>query len=282
MKVLNMQNIDERLRAQYSTLSPQEQRVAECIFKHLDDLISYNSAELAQLSNVSKATVSRLFRRLGYVGFKDMRDELRTLRQSGMPVADSRAAVQGDTLLARHYKQEMANLNRWVKTIDQVQFEQVIDALQHARHVYVAGLRNSYPVALHLRQQLLQIRQQIVMLTQPGQTLSEELADPDERDVVVVVAFRRRPRLVKPLLEQLQAQQVPVLLLCEPQAQHLSALARWTLHAPLDSISAFDSYAAPMGLVNLISNALLHHMLADGRQRIHHIAELYQHLDELE
>lgn len=56
-----MQQLDERLKGQYASLSPQEQRVADFIFDHFNDLISYNSAELAQLSGVSKATVSRLF-----------------------------------------------------------------------------------------------------------------------------------------------------------------------------------------------------------------------------
>ena len=78
-----MQQLDERLRASFDELSPQEQRVASFIIDHFDDLVSYNSAELARLSGVSKATVSRLFKRLGYDRFKEMRDELRTLRQSG-------------------------------------------------------------------------------------------------------------------------------------------------------------------------------------------------------
>ncbi|MEM0673637.1 MULTISPECIES: MurR/RpiR family transcriptional regulator [Dickeya] len=277
-----MKQIDERLRSQYSELSPQEQRVAEFIFDHLDDLISYNSAELARLSGVSKATVSRLFRRLGYPSYREMRDELRTLRQSGMPLTDNRDAVQGNTLLARHYKQEMANLTQWVNQIDPQQFGAVIGALQQARRVCILGLRNSYPVALHLRQQLLQIRPQVPLLAQPGQTLAEELADLDEQDVVIVVAFRRRPRLIQPLLQQLHTRQIPVLLLCEPQVHALPPLASWVLSAPLDSVSAFDSYAGAMSLVNLISNALLHHMLAQGRQRIHDIADLYLQLDELE
>ena len=50
-----MEQLDERLKGQYASLSPQEQRVADFIFDHFDDLISYNSAELAQLSGVSKA-----------------------------------------------------------------------------------------------------------------------------------------------------------------------------------------------------------------------------------
>ncbi|GKW13485.1 RpiR family transcriptional regulator [Pectobacterium carotovorum subsp. carotovorum] len=274
--------IDERLRDRYSELSPQEQRVADFIFDHFDDLISYNSAELARLSGASKATVSRLFKRLGYPSYRDMRDELRTLRQSGMPLADNRDAVQGNTLLARHYKQEMANLTQWINQIDPVQFGAVIQALMQAQRLCLIGLRNSYPVALHLRQQLLQIRQQVTLLAQPGQTLSEELVDLTAQDVVIVVAFRRRPRLVQPLLVQLQKRGVPVLLLCEPQASALISLATWSLCVPLDSVSAFDSYSSAMSLVNVISNALLHEMLRDGRQRIHQIADLYGELDELE
>ncbi|WP_409161382.1 MurR/RpiR family transcriptional regulator [Pectobacterium sp. B2J-2] len=277
-----MMQIDERLRDRYGELSPQEQRVADFIFDHFNDLISYNSAELARLSGVSKATVSRLFKRLGYPSYRDMRDELRTLRQSGMPLADNRDAVQGNTLLARHYKQEMANLTQWINQIDPVQFGAVIQALMQAQRLCLIGLRNSYPVALHLRQQLLQIRQQVTLLAQPGQTLSEELVDLTAQDVVIVVAFRRRPRLIQPLLAQLQKRGVPVLLLCEPQVSALIPLVSWSLCVPLDSVSAFDSYASAMSLVNVISNALLHEMLREGRQRIHHIAELYGELDELE
>jgi DNA-binding MurR/RpiR family transcriptional regulator len=66
----DMKQIDERLRDHYPALTPQEQRVADFIFASIDDLMSYNSAELARLSGVSKATVSRLFKRLGYPSYR--------------------------------------------------------------------------------------------------------------------------------------------------------------------------------------------------------------------
>ena len=277
-----MEQLDERLKAQYASLSPQEQRVADFIVDHFDDLISYNRAELAQLSGVSKATVSRLFKRLGYEKYRDMRDELRTLRQSGMPLTDHREAVQGNTLLARHYKQEMANLTQWVNALDARQFAEAINALVNARRVVIIGMRNSWPLALHLRQQLLQARGQVVVLPQPGQSLSEELVDLCAEDIVVVMAFRRRPRIIRPLMQQLQQRGVPQLLICEPQAHSLFPLACWRLCAPLDSVSAFDSYASANSLINLLANALLHEILDSGRPRIHDIATLYQQLDELE
>lgn len=277
-----MEQLDERLKGQYATLSPQEQRVADFIFDHFDDLISYNSAELAKLSGVSKATVSRLFKRLGYEKYKDMRDELRTLRQSGMPLTDNRDAVQGNTLLARHYKQEMANLTQWVSALDAGQFAGSLNGMVHARRIVVIGMRNSWPVALHLRQQLLQSRGQVLVLPQPGQSLSEELVDLTPEDFVVVIAFRRRPRIIRALLQQLQQREIPVLLMCEPQAYSLFPLARWRLCAPLDSVSAYDSYAAVNSLVNLLANAFLHETLEKGRPRIQDIAALYQQMDELE
>lgn len=277
-----MKQLDERLKSHYPQLSPQEQRVADFIFDHFNDLISYNSAELARLSGVSKATVSRLFKHLGYDNYKEMRDELRTLRQSGMPLTDNRDAVQGNTLLARHYKQEMANLTRWVNELDAAQFNEVVKQLAVSKRLFIIGMRNSYPLALHLRQQLLQARGSVQLLPQPGQTLSEELVEITPEDTVVVLAFRRRPRLIKPLLLHLQQAGIPSLLICEPGAQSVMALARWQLCAPLDSVSAFDSYGPANSLINLLANALLHHLLSEGRQRIHQIAALYGHLDELE
>lgn len=104
-----------------------------------------------------------------------MREEVRALRQSGMPLTDNRDAVQGNTLLARHYKQEMANLAHWVNQLDSQQLTDVIDAMAQAPRILLLGLRNSYPVALHLRQQLLQVRQQVHVIPQAGQTLAEEL-----------------------------------------------------------------------------------------------------------
>jgi DNA-binding MurR/RpiR family transcriptional regulator len=106
--------------------------------------------------------------------------------------------------------------------------------------------------------------------------------DITEQDVVVVVAFRRRPRVIRPVLEALHKQGVPTLAISEPQAAGITTLVRWHFGLPLDSVSAFDSYSSAMSLVNLLANALLHSALTEGRQRIHNIASLYTELDELE
>lgn len=51
---------------------------------------------------------------------------------------------------------------------------------------------------------------------------------------------------------------------------------------PLESLSAFDSYATANSLICLIANAVLHQRLAEGRERIGIISDHYHELDELE
>mgnify|MGYP003586807740 CR=1 FL=1 len=60
---------------------------------------------------------------------------------------------------------------------------------------------------------LLQVRQQVQLVPQTGQTLAEELVDVTQRDLVIVVAFRRRPKVIREILLQMQIQGLSLLLL---------------------------------------------------------------------
>lgn len=276
-----MRRITEVIRQHYEHLSPSERRVAGFIIDHLDDLATYNSVELSRQCDTSKATISRLFRRLGYSSFKEAREELRRLRQSGVPMPGP-GLQAGGSLIERHFASELQHHQRVMQLAQTPLLAQVTERLADAQRVAVIGFRNSYPVALHLRQQLMQIRSAVQLLPQPGQTLAEELADLTDRDLVVLMAFHRRPAGFKALLKTLLDRNIPVLLLCEQDSGLAALKPTWMLELPLNSVSAFDSYALPMSLVSLISNLLLHYQLDHGRARIEQINQLYEQTGELD
>lgn len=274
-----MNKINQRLREAYAQLPPQERRLADFIMDHPEDLPLFNSAELARLCGVSKATVSRLFKRLGFASFREGRQLFRQLRQQGVPIAASDG--NGGSLVERHLEREIDNLRRLFGALDPATFADILAALADAQRILVIGFRNSYPVALHLRQQLSQIRGGVALAPQPGQSLGEELAGLTDGDLVVLCGFRRRPRNFPAILETLQRRQIPVLLLADGSLRGQAERARWWLECPLDSLSAFDCYSGAMSLVNLLANGLLHQQLAPGRARISEISEQYAQLDEL-
>ncbi|WP_322783238.1 MurR/RpiR family transcriptional regulator [Acinetobacter nectaris] len=277
-----MNNLEDQLKTEYSQLTPQEKKVADFILDHIHDLVTYNSAEIARLSQVSKATVSRLFKRLGYTSYKALREHTRTLRQQGIPLVENKEILAKDSLLQRHYEQEKLNLQLLMQYLTSPEFSNILDALLKAKKIAITGFRNSYAVALHLRQQLLQARSDVYLYPQSGQTIAEELVDLTKEDVFILFAFRRRPQHLKHILQYLQKNNVPVLLISEEKSSELMQLSSWHIHMSLDSISAFDSYTAAMSFCSLLSNAFLHASLNHSRERVQKISQCYAQLYELE
>lgn len=270
--------IDQQLRDLYDQLTPRERLIADFILAHPEDLALFNTAELARMCGVSKATISRLFRRLGFSSFKEGKAMARTLRYQGVPVTDARA---GTVAFDAHLRQEQHNLQQLFQMLDRTEIEALIKAMSSARDILIIGFRNSYPVALHLRQQLVQIRPRVRLAPQPGQSLAEELNGLGAEDMVVLFGFRRRPRLFDALLTQLKQRAVPLLLIADQSLANEAKEAQWWLECPLDSRSAFDSYASAMCLVTLLANRLLHLCLESGRERIASISHDYAALEEL-
>lgn len=258
----------------YADLGPVERRVADFVLDHLADLPGYSGVELALASQTSKATVSRFFRRLGFDSFAAARTDART---RGVPVGELPA---GDDPVAAHLAQDVRNLDRVGATLSAETVSAVAQLLAGARRVLVVGWRNSFPVALHLREQLLHARPGVGLAPQPGQTVAEEVADLDHRDVLVVVAFRRRPPAVATLLTA--GWQVPTVLLTDPTARGALPHVTHRLEVPVHGPGAFDSYAAAMAVTAVLAEAVLAHRGRAGRDRVAQVARTHAALGELE
>jgi len=246
--------IDERITDRYADLSPQEQRAAQTLLDHLDELATYRSAELAELSGVSKATMSRLFRHLGFADFDEVRDHLRELRSAGEP-----RRVDGKPSAAAH-------LMRETESIRGVLESPAIEAV----------------VALHLRQQVAAARGDVRLAPLPGQMIGEELVDLTPEDVVVAVGFRRRPAGFGGFLAEAAATGASVVLLADGSArQHATLAAHW-IECPVSSTLAFDSYAAAMSVVSMLADGVLSATGRAGRDRASEITASYTRLSEVE
>jgi DNA-binding MurR/RpiR family transcriptional regulator len=266
--------IEQRIAERQAGLSPQERRAAETLVDHLDDLATYRAAELAALAGVSKATMSRLFRSLGFADFDEVRAHLRTLRQAGEP-----RRVDGPTDPAGHADAEAALVRR---ALTQPRLPDAVALVADAQRVVVLGWRGSHAVALHLRQQLAHARRDVRLAPAPGQVVGEELADLGPGDVVLVVGFRRRPAGFGPLLAETARTGADVVLIADhTAAAHATYAAVW-LECPVETGLAYDSYAGAMSLVAVLADGVLSRVGADGRRRVGAISAAYERLGEVE
>lgn len=268
------QRIDERIAQRYADLSPQERRAAETLLEYLDDLATYRSAELATMAGVSKATMSRLFRHLGFADFDEVRDHLRHLRSTGEP-----RRVDAASSLVAHLEHEQGSMRH---ALDSPALGAVVALLAQAPQVLIVGWRNSHPVALHLRQQLIQARAGVRLAPLPGQVVAEELAGLRPRDVIVVVGFRRRPAGFGTFLAEASRTGASVVLLADPTARSHAAACTYWLECPVTGTLAFDSYAAAMSLVSVVADGVLSALGRGARDRVGEITASYARLSEIE
>ncbi|MCI1748666.1 MAG: MurR/RpiR family transcriptional regulator [Acidipropionibacterium sp.] len=216
--------VEARIMATFPELTGQEQRAATTILEHLEDLATYSSADLSGLSGVSRPTLSRLYRRLGYRGFAELRHEA---RQAGIPIGPSHG-VQA------HLSQENRNISHLGRLADG-RLQTAVQSIMSASDLVIVGYRNSYPVAMHLREQLVQLRGGIRLLPLPGQTVAEEMVGVGPGDTIVLVGLRRRIAGFEALLKMCVASRAEVILIADNSALRYADQVTQFLPCSLDS-----------------------------------------------
>lgn len=272
--------VRERIDLVWDELSPVERHIAQLVLERADDLAASTTTELAHESGTSKASVSRFFRRIGFDSFAQVRASTRALRASGVPAGGLPDGPGGP--VAVHVGHDCANLTRTVESLGRVDLDEVVKDVSRARRVLVLGWRNSFPVALHLREQLLQARPDVWLGPAPGQTVAEELSGLGEQDLLVVVAFRRRPPVVRAVLDLAHDIAVPCLLLTDPAAGPALGPVKHRLEIPVDGPGAFDSYASVMTTVAILAEGVLAVHGHSGRARVAEVSQAHSRLVELE
>lgn len=273
----------ERIRRAYGTLTAAEQEAAQFILGHLTETLVSTSAELAVLCGVSQPTLSRLYRKLGYANASAFRHDVRRTHQPGAPETDG-AMRPDDDLAGVRLRADIDSLRRTFARLDTADVERAAALLVDARRVVVAGWRNGYPVALHLREQLVQLRPDVSAAPQPGQSVAEEIADLGPRDAAVLVGVRRRPEGFGRLVRALAEAGVPTVIIGDATVRAVSGDAP-VLEADLNT-QMLSSYTAAFSLAALLVDAVAARLTAvdptRAGERIGRINGRFARLRELE
>ncbi len=139
-----------RIAGTYSALRTAEQRVADFILKHAEELIYLTVTELADRTQTSESTVVRLCQKIGYKGYQEFKIMLardlvgptETVYQQIDP-KDSLA-----TLKAKVFQANAQALKDTIEVLSDDELQRAVDAIASARKVEIYGIGGSAPLAL--------------------------------------------------------------------------------------------------------------------------------------
>nr|WP_236776854.1 MurR/RpiR family transcriptional regulator [Agrobacterium tumefaciens] len=270
-----------RVRQSLPDLHPAEKRIGEFVCDFPGELASYSAQELAALAHVSKATVTRFIRRLGYENYEEARRHARAEKQTGSRLFLARAADAGARQsIKAHVAQALLNIEATFFGISENQIDGAVTALLLARKVWVIGFRSSYPFAAYLQWQLTQVIESIIVIPGAGQTMGEHLVSIGENDVVIFFGLRRRTSQSDGIVDQVRCSKAKLLYVTDEGAP-FETKATWHFQCQTLAPGPLFNHTAVMALCHLLITRCLEKAGATGRTRLRNIEALNETLDEL-
>ena len=279
-----------RIRGALPTLHPSERRLADTILSFPGEIASYSATELAQLANVSNATVTRFVRRLGYENFDQARQAARANQQTGAAVFRVSASDQGpDAALMAQITQGRQNVENSFAAISLAEIDDLADAILHADRVWIIGFRTARAFAAYLGAQVGQTIPNVTELPIAGQTLAESLTSIRTGDVVIVFALRRTVRQLPAVCRELRNTSARAALISDVLPQtgrevppiETELSPKWRLRVQTAAPGPLFNHAAVLTLCHILATRVLERSGSAGRKRLLAIEALHDSMDEI-
>lgn len=270
-----------RVRNILNKLPTTERRLAEFSLNFPGELASFSASELAKMSSVSNATVTRFIRRLGYKSYEDARRHVRAEKRTGSPLFLSTpgSAKKPDSHDA-HLRHSHGNLDGTFNRIDGRHIDEIARAIVGAQKVWVVGYRSSHSFASYFRWQIIQLVERTILLPGAGETLAENLVNMTNRDCVVIFGLRRRVGQLARIVSHAANSGAKILYIAD---HHFAERIRvnWLIHCDTYAPGPLDNHVAVMALCDLIITRVFEHSGMAGRRRLTAIEATHDALDDM-
>jgi RpiR family carbohydrate utilization transcriptional regulator len=184
-----------QIEAARERLSKAEQRVADYVLGHADDIMNLSIAALAGNVGVSQPTVARFCLALGFTGFKEFKLRLVQSLAGGVPFVhrDVGAGDPASALVAKVLDRTIAALLRVRNELDAVALDRAIHLLANARTIEFYGAGNSGIIAADAQHKFFRLGVPTVAYSDPHiHGMAATLLQPG--DVVVAISNTGRTR----------------------------------------------------------------------------------------
>jgi DNA-binding MurR/RpiR family transcriptional regulator len=275
-----------RVSARQASFSANDATIAAFLRDNPIVVAVSTADQLARTLGVSKAAIVRFAMRMGYTGFKELREDLG--KRVTLPHSGSMLALRPESLedvsvfVTTKLASDLASLSSFVASVDQRALLRCAELLvQPTATVFVAGERRGF-AATALAQRLFSwVRPGVRLwrMEEPGLALA--LDEIRTGDVVLVFAFRRFARVTGVLLEYAREVGATTILVTETLSCPYVDLADSIVLCPSAGSSAFDSSVPAVFCVEVLAGLMVKLVGTSVDQRIRQLLDS-RHASRLE
>ncbi len=250
--------------ARLRDLTASESTLALYLEGNFPQVAFANLEEMSNRNNVSKATVTRFARRLGYADFRDFSRALKEevtqnfdlpFDRTAMSMEQEPSATPGD-ILRQHLEVGKVNLQRTLEQIDTATFASVLGLISDPkRKLYLMSVATGRTLLNYFYLLAKYHRGNISMLEGPDR-LAHEIIDATPSSVLLATAFDRHPTVTLSVLRHFHAMGCETILLSNRRSSPLLKYARHTLFVHTEAETIFKSRGSMLVLLEALISGM--------------------------
>ncbi|MBO4411311.1 MAG: MurR/RpiR family transcriptional regulator [Lachnospiraceae bacterium] len=253
-------SLHERIRDCRENGSKGHRKIAAFLLDHAGQSAGMTAAALAQAAEVSEPTVVRFAKELGFDGYPEFQQALRSAIKNQLTSTERLNMLyerKADSVLSSALSAEIHSLKETLAATDEADFQEVVRMLLSARRVYIVGTRSSSSLANYFYFYASLILDNVHLVQNAnGSDLFEQMIRVGSGDVVFGITFPRYSSRTVDAMTIAKKSGAKAVALTDSEFSPLVSLADKVLYAPNDVSSFVDSLVAPMALVNALISAL--------------------------
>lgn len=256
-----MEALFQQISTKYKTLTPSQRKVAEYFFHNLNQAIILNATQIAAQAKVSEATVIRFVNGLGYSGFSDFKrvvgQQILADYSTSTRLIESAKTLEGRrSLFIDILMGDIEKIRDLGSRINEEMFNKAVEKLCSARNLYILGLRSSYALAFYLAFDLRFFLNSVRLVELGVGDLPEQLRDIGPSDVLVVISFKRHTQETVRIAEKVKEKKPFIIAITNSELSPTAQISDMALIAETKIPAYFESYTAPMSLLNALITAI--------------------------
>ena len=264
-----------------SDFSKSQKIISNYILENYDKAAYMTASKLGATVNVSESTVVRYAIELGFEGYPEFQHALqeivRTKLTSFQRMEVTNNLIGDGDILTKVLLSDIDKIKRTVEEIDRQAFDDAVNSIVNAKHIYILGLGSASVLARSLNHSLRMIFDDVKFIMASSATeIYEQTISIGKGDVMIAISFPRYSKKVVNTVAFAKNSGAGVIALTDSEASPIAAHADQTLYARSDMASFADSLVAPLSVINALVVAVSRKKQDELTVRLHQLEQIWE------
>lgn len=236
-----------------------DREIAKFIQAHLEDIPTYTANDIAAKTYISKASLTRFCKKIGFDGFKELKYFSATIIENETKMA----LFQSNSYFQSIYDQYLHIINSYQLMLNDQVIKNVVDAMKNADLIYIIGIGNSGFVAMDFANRLFRFGFKCFALNDES-FIKMHASVAKSNDLFILISASGETPIIVETLKVLHNSGIHNLLISNYSISSASKYAQHTILFPSKYAQQSNFFISDLIAPTLLLDIIIAYLLSDA------------------